>query len=191
MTLHPNVVYTVNGLAVTPPCPWLTADVDSVTAVVIHEAHASLAVTEHPLGSNRGPQIDAWNRSAGVPLASYWCAAWAGWVWKQAGLTMPAGYASCDRIMQWAKETKHWTPHVPSLGAFVLYGKPGDATHIGIVIQLDPLISAEGNTTVEGSQFERNGTAVALKLITPKDPVLGYCHIHPIAADNAAVRAAA
>jgi hypothetical protein len=177
--------YQLNGLLITPPCPWLPPDMDAAAARVVHEAHASLGISEHPSGSNRGPQIDAWNRASGAPPASYWCASWAGGVWVRSGLTMPPGYGSCDAVMAWAKKTNRWSAHVPSFGAFVLYGRkgapgqPDDAKHIGIVIQLEPLMSAEGNTTVEGATFERNGTAVALKLIDQHDPVLGYCHIHP------------
>jgi hypothetical protein len=60
----------------------------------------------------------------------------------------------------------------------VLYGVPGDAKHIGIVIRTTPMIlSLEGNSTVEGSKFERNGTAVGLKVVDfAHDPILGFVH---------------
>jgi hypothetical protein len=42
----------------------------------------------------------------------------------------------------------------------------------------------EGNTTVEGSTFERNGTAVGLKVVNERDPVLGF--VHPLSMSIAA-----
>ncbi|MEO6564803.1 MAG: hypothetical protein ABIO63_02105, partial [Casimicrobiaceae bacterium] len=97
------------------------------------------------------------------------------------GLPTPKGRASCDNWMLWAKDTGRWSD-VPALGAAVLYGKPGDATHIGLIVRLDPVaLSIEGNTSIE-SGFSRNGIAVSLKIVDPStDPVLGYAHPHPIA----------
>jgi hypothetical protein len=154
---------------------WLTGVEPRVVEAIL-SARDSIGVLEEPPGSNRGPEIDAWNQRAGVPAGSYWCAAAAGAWWADAGLEVPSGYASCDRWMAWAKQRGRFHP-VPVAGAMVLYGVPGDARHIGLVIRVSPLIlSIEGNTTVEGKGDERNGIAVALKLVTAADPVLGYVH---------------
>lgn len=166
-----------------PDRPLWLPGVDVSVVNVIERARRHIGVCENPPGSNRGAGIDEWNAAAGVPVGSYWCAAFVGAMWRQSGFPIPAGYASCDNWMHWAKETNRWSSHVPTLGAAVLYGKPGDATHIGLVIRTRPLVlSVEGNTTVEGSAFERNGTSVALKLVTDRDPVLGYCHLRPLLA---------
>jgi hypothetical protein len=158
---------------------WLPG-VDALLANLIERARRSVGICEDPPGSNRGREIDAWNERAGVPVKSYWCASFVGALWRDSGFDVPAGYASCDAWMAWAKETGRWSANVPTLGCAVLYGKPGDATHIGLVIRTRPqVLSVEGNTTVEGSAFERNGTSVALKLVTAHDPVLGYCHLRP------------
>jgi hypothetical protein len=64
------------------------------------------------------------------------------------------------------------------IGAAVVYGKPGDASHIGVIVRVIPLLLAvEGNTTLDG--FSRNGVAVDLKLVNT-DRVLGY--VYPAAA---------
>lgn len=134
------------------------------------------AVVEEPVGSNRGPIIDEYNRRAGAPVASYWCASAAGAWWVDCGMPVPMGYASCDNWMAWAKKTGRWSLK-PALGALVLYGKPGDANHIGLISRVSPLVlSIEGNTTVEGGSAElsRNGTAVSQKVVNAADPVLGY-----------------
>lgn len=188
------VLYQVGGLLIDPPCPWLPPDVGVVAELVIREAHARVGIREHPVGSNRGPQIDAWLRLAKVPESvilggnGFWCAAWAGAMWRAGGITeLPGGYGDCDVLLRWAQQTRRWSP-VPTLAAMVLYGKPGpaghapDAKHVGIVADLEkPYLSFEANTTVEGSTFERNGTAVAMKLIDAHDPVLGYVHVFPLA----------
>lgn len=134
------------------------------------------AVVEEPLGSNRGAIIDEYNRRSGAPLGSYWCASAAGAWWVDCGLPVPAGYASCDNWMAWAKKTGRWSLG-PALGALVLYGKPGDANHIGLISRVAPVVlSIEGNTTVEGGSAElsRNGTAVSQKVVNAADAVLGY-----------------
>lgn len=142
-------------------------------------------VLEEPLGSNRGWMIDEYLRRAGVPESEiaagrgYWCAAAVGAWWEDAGLETPPGRASCDQWMRWAKATGRWSA-VPVVGAAVLYGKPGDAQHIGLVGRTHLLVlSIEANTTIEAG-FSRNGVGVALKEVTPKtDPILGYCRPFP------------
>jgi hypothetical protein len=154
--------------------PWLPDDVPSLERSIVDGARYWLGCCEEPLGSNTGPQVDQWNTAAGVPAKSYWCASFVAAVWKSCGAALPPYPASCDSWMSWAKQHGAWKA-TPSLGAAVLYGVPGDAKHIGIIVRVAPMVlSVEGNTTVEGAQFERNGTAVALKIVDAHDPVLGY-----------------
>ena len=158
------------------PSPWLTPDTSVEVERVIARARADLiAVVEIPLGSNRGLLIDQYNLRAHVPAGSYWCASAVGAWWEDAGLQTPPGRASCDQWMNWAKDTGRWSDK-PTLGCAVLYGKPGDANHIGLVVRTLPLVlSIEGNTTIE-SGFSRTGIAVAVKIVdTHTDPILGYC----------------
>lgn len=147
----------------------------------IEEARRCVGVCEEPPSSNRGPEIDAWNRTAGVPEdwitagKGYWCASFVTHCWHVAGLTTPAkgAAASCDGWMAWAKQTGRWSSE-PVLGAAVLYGKPGDASHIGLVVRLSPaVLSIEGNTTLDG--YSRNGELVTLKAVR-NARVLGYAH---------------
>jgi hypothetical protein len=158
---------------------WLPPTTPLIQRLIVEKAiKQGVGMLEDPPGSNRGKDIDALNNRAKVPVGSYWCASWAGSVWADAGAEIPAGYASCDRWMEWAKKTNRWTTHTPAAGCAVLYGVPGDAKHIGIVIRTTPMIlSLEGNSTVEGSKFERNGTAVGLKVVDfEHDPILGFVH---------------
>lgn len=80
--------------------------------------------------------------------------------------------------MEWAKATLRWST-TPTLGAFVFYGVPGDARHIGLVVRLSPLLTVEGNAAWGGA-FTRNGEAVVLRRVRPDDPgILGYGSLHP------------
>lgn len=155
----------------------LPKDTPAAVRALIQRAIADIsAVVEEPLGSNRGTIIDEYNRRAGAPLGSYWCASAVGAWMIDCGFPMPQGYASCDNIMAWGKKTGRWSA-VPVLGAMVLYGKPGDASHIGLISRVTPLVlSIEGNTTVEGGSAEqsRNGEAVSQKRVNSADAVIGY-----------------
>lgn len=161
---------------------WLPRTTPLIQRVIVENALKCIGTLEEPLGSNRGPEIDKWNLRAGVPVGSYWCASFVGAMWLDACAEAPVSYASCDAWLMWAKMTNRYTQHTPAPGCAVLYGKGNDATHIGIVIRTGSVIlSVEGNTTVE-TGFERNGTAVALKIVNERDPVLGFVHPIPLPA---------
>lgn len=101
----------------------------------------------------------------------YWCAAAVATWWKEAGLPIPSGAASCDNWMNWAKSNGFFS-NQPKIGAAVLYGSPADAHHIGIVSAILPtgkIITIEGNTS--GGGFDRNGVGVFTK--SPKS-YLGF-----------------
>lgn len=144
---------------------WLPDATPALHRRIVERAIADIGILEMPPGSNRSGVIDEYNRLAGVPVGSYWCASAVGAWWRDAGAPfLPPGYASCDRWMAWARSTGRWTG-TPVPGAAVVYGQPGDASHIGVVIRTDPiLLSIEGNTTL-GGEYSRNGVAVDLKAV--------------------------
>ena len=94
----------------------------------------------------------------------YWCAAAVATWWQEAGLQTPSGGASCDNWMSWGKQNGYWST-TPKVGAAILYGKPTDAYHIGIVAGVTPtgaVIAIEGNTS--GGMFNSNGCGVFQKV---------------------------
>lgn len=171
---------------------WLPGDTDPRIAQVVRSALADVGQVEEPLGSNRSAMIDAVNRRAGLWQSylesgeAYWCASWCYDVWATAGLfgadpahatDRPKHPYNCDSWAQWAKITWRWEAR-PTLGAVIVYGTPGDATHQGIVVRTDPLLlTVEGNTTA-GPGYSRNGVAVDLKA-PDKTRILGYVHPYP------------
>jgi hypothetical protein len=154
--------------------PWLPHD--HPHRAIVENAIGSIGVCEAPVGSNRGPEIDEWNRRARVPVGSYWCGASVASWWTDAGYEVPAYPAGCDEWWAWAKKTRRWSSR-PIEGAAVLYGTPSDANHMGAVVRIAPLVLAvEGNTSI-GGEFSRNGVAVDLKEVN-RARLLGY--IHPL-----------
>lgn len=137
----------------------------------IARAFKDVGIRENPPGSNRGTRIDRYLREAGVPEdmikagRGWWCAAFVGAVFRDCGIPVPAGYASCDA----------WLPYVtktPAVGAAVLYGVRGDAHHIGIVVRLDPMDTIEGNRSFAGTT-SNDGVACDYGPMMRRD-VLGY-----------------
>lgn len=160
---------------------WSPDLVDPRVAKAVQLAHDDIGrVRERPMGSNRSPIIDAYNRASGSPPGSFWCAnALAAW-WRGAGLDLPPrDVGSCDAWKDWALRTGRWSP-LPVVGAAVVYGRSmRDANHIGLVYDFDnpaTVFSIEGNTSLDG--YSRNGELVTLKLVR-RDHLLGYVHPFP------------
>ena len=164
-------------------CNWMvTADVPQVNRMVVWRAWQDLGITEVPLNSNRGPEVDRYLLRAGVPRElidagkGYWCAAAVGAWFIDAGAKVPLDYASCDAWLPYMTDT-------PVIGAAVLYGKRGangffDAQHIEVVARMDPIVlTIGGNKAFHGNS--NNGIAVDLGHQSRTD-VLGY--VHPVAA---------
>ena len=169
---------------------WLDgAQLEAPVVAAVRNALQDVGVHESPRGSNRGKQIDQYNKDSGSPLGSVWCAtALASWL-RRAGCWVPATSAgSCDKWVKDAKVAGRWIarpkgapiPKDIPIGAAVLYGShtPFDASHCGLIVISGGgyLVSCEGNTTTESAAYSesRNGLVVSLKDITAADPVLGF-----------------
>ena len=160
-------------------------DVECRGILAVERALRDVFLMEKPIGSNRGVTIDDYNRRAGAPLGSPYCASAATVWWEDAGLEVPAAdRASCDVLYRWAITTQRFH-HAPTIGAWVMYGtgKPEDpSNHVGIVIRLTPLLMTfEANTSMDG-QYNREGFAFDRKIIErlTRRPVLGYCWPFPV-----------
>ena len=106
-------------------------------------ARQQVGVCEDPIGSNRGPEIDAWATEFGSPLGSSWCALAVGKARKEGGLWIPTqDVGSCDEwVYQATRDGLLVTDPVP--GAAVVYTNHNriasgryegqlDAVHIGL-----------------------------------------------------------
>lgn len=152
---------------------WLSDDVPELERAIVRRAMCDIGIVEMPPGSNRSPRIDEYVTAVGSPVGSRWCAAAVAAWWRESGASVPAvDGGSCNAWMRWSKGTDTWVAN-PHAGSAVVYGRDGVATHMGVVVRVEPeLLSVEGNTSVAGD-FDPNGVAVALKRVMSAR-VLGY-----------------
>lgn len=137
------------------------------TQIALTQTH----VREEPLGSNRGPEVDRYIRSAGEEPPGYWCMSFVYWCFDQAAgrlgaphpmQTVPAGYKDyVTGVYAWAKQ-KGKTVQTPIRGdIFCVQGGSEGRTHshTGLVTSVDggSIGTIEGNTNNDGSS---NGIGV-------------------------------
>jgi hypothetical protein len=169
--------------AVAVPAVDAAADTARRVGLALDFALRHVGVCEDPIGSNRGPEIDAWATEFGSPLGSFWCALAVGKARKEGGLWIPSqDVGSCDEWVYQARRGGLLTSE-PSPGAAVVYTNQSyieagryagqlDAVHIGIVLRTSPaLLSIEGNTVI--GPFDRDGFVQALKEVD-RSRVLAY-----------------
>jgi len=114
-------------------------------------ARKQIGVREEPLGSNRGPQVDEYNRTAGAPLGSPWCASVQHWTGAQIGLKLPNAYSP-----SWFPKARQIPANQVRPGDFagVFHSSLNRIAHIAVVERVDGnrVITLEGNTNAEGSR---------------------------------------
>lgn len=153
---------------------FLPATVDPLRRAICARALRDLGVTEDPPSSNRGLLIDQYLRRAHVPEGlilrgkGWYCGAWAGAVWADAGALVPADYGSTDAWVPFL-EPKAYQPQP---GDAVLYGVGRDAHHIGIVLVPSIRLTIEANRSL-GDGASNNGLGIFAGPSTRTD-VLGY-----------------
>lgn len=163
---------------------WIPPTIDPLRVTILERARLDLGILE--TAPNRGREIDEYLRRAFVPESlitagkGYWCAAWVGCIWIDAGAKVPKDFGSCDAWLPYLVPcTLAELPGVAQPGDAVLYGVAGDAKHIGIVVRTAPLVlSIEGNRGLAGGKTN-NGVAVDCDLLTRAD-VLGV--VRPVRA---------
>lgn len=169
--------HRIPSLAATPISPFLKA--------TLSVALSQVGVMEDPPGSNRGPKVDEYLKSAGLdPSAGSfaWCAAFVYWSFSQAatrlGISNPAirtagvldhwkkaGQAGITRLVagQILDDLSLLKP-----GLVFVINTGGGRGHMGLVEDFrdDRLITIEGNTNLPGDRegvgvFRRNGRTIS------------------------------
>src|SRR3954465_7760960 len=116
-------------------------------------AQAEVGVAEQPPGSNDSPRIATYRQAtAGAPGPGPWCAYFASWACKQAGVPLMdggAGSGSVDAIYAWAQRNGRAQPasssYTPRPGDLIVFNE-----HIGLVENVLPdgrLQTIEGNSS--------------------------------------------
>jgi len=102
---------------------------------VVATAARYVGVRENPLGSNRGPLIDQWERHWGM-IGQPWCGMFTSAVLREAGVT-DVSHPSTWIIVQRARE-KGWTTKVPVPGALIVWPVNGGRHVEMLVSQASP-----------------------------------------------------
>jgi hypothetical protein len=133
--------------------------------IALQYAVDHIGVTEHPAGSNRGPDVDAWERACGV-IAAPWCGCFANACLVAAGFPNQFWLRYCPAIEAKAKAGEggwEWHTSDPNEGDLVLYGS-SIAQHVGIVEKISggrDTSTLEGNTSNGPGGDQSNGGIVA------------------------------
>ncbi|MFF7652871.1 peptidoglycan-binding protein [Streptomyces sp. NPDC007983] len=101
-----------------------------------------------------GTTADAGRCVPGKPysICDEWCAAFATWVWRQAGVGIPS-LNSVPQVYDWAVAQGRWVPtdqlSTARPGDLIIFGSAGNRYHIGVVDQVggQNVRVVSGNTT--------------------------------------------
>lgn len=150
-------------------------------------ANGQMGVTEHPAGSNGGPEVNQYLAAVGLNPGYAWCSAFACWciqgAAKAAGVT-PAFRYTGGALNLWNRNADRrispaaLTPD--DLPVVVVWDHGGGLGHVGFCVGLDQaagkLQTIEGNSDANGSRT--GGSVVAHTDRTLSDPkLLGFLRI--------------
>lgn len=135
-------------------------------------------VTESPLGSNRGPEIDQWAQNSTTPLGSAWCGVFAHEAYLRGGLNLPDSIRSTDWLYDAAVRDQYNFSEVKIAnirpGDLLLMDWPGsgdDDDHIAIVLNsyvpgssTIPTISGNSSDRVKRNAYSVSQVALAVRV---------------------------
>ncbi len=128
---------------------------------IVAVAREAIGMSEHPVGSNDGPELRAFMKEVGFVPGEPWCLWFArAVVYKAyAGEAVPEIVALdtglCQELLDVAREKDCITRYVSTGSIFLLLNSQGHAFHAGICVgpgaQIGTIASIEGNTNDNGS----------------------------------------
>ncbi len=153
--------------------PVVDATKSSLAAAAVAVAESQLGVLESPLGSNNGPEVNAYLESVGLGPGHFWCMAFVYWCYQQAAQKLKKN----NPLVRTAGVMAHWNaarkagtrcittkeaadnPGLIKPGMIFIISHGGGLGHTGLVesVHGGMLVTIEGNTNKEGS---RNGIGV-------------------------------
>jgi hypothetical protein len=127
-------------------------------AAIVAAAAGEVGQAEQPPGSNDSPRIAQYRAAtAGAPGPGPWCAYFASWACRQAGVPVGdhgEGFGSVDALYSWAQRTGRAAPagsgYVPRPGDLIVFNE-----HIGVVENVLPngqIQTIEGNSSDQVSR---------------------------------------
>ncbi len=151
----------------------MIVDIESKT---IEIARTQIGVTEHPPGSNRGPEVDRYLASVGLDAskgAYAWCAAFVSHCVREAGkaLNYTLRFKRSARALGLVQNNPDLILPAPIPGCIGVIDHGGGLGHTFFIYALDltnpgTLFTLEGNSDAAGS---RTGGSVVLRTRQAKD----------------------
>jgi hypothetical protein len=146
----------------------------SNTAVQI--AISQLGKEEVPRGSNKGPEVNQYLASVGLPPGNSWCMAFVYWCFNKASvqLAIENPLTKTGGVLNEYSHEKLNQVHTPQAGDIFIMDLGSGLGHTGIVESVaadGTLHTIEGNTNDEGG---REGYEVARRTRKPAKPIIGY-----------------
>jgi hypothetical protein len=142
----------------------------SVGQRIVQIAEGEVGQAEQPPGSNDSPRIAQYrSATAGAEAGGPWCAYFASWVARQAGVPLGdqgQGFGAVDDIWAGAQRTGRAVPagQRPQPGDLAIFNE-----HVGIVTSVLP----DGRIqTVEGNYSDR-----VAQNVRPASDAIGYVHL--------------
>lgn len=132
----------------------------TLTATALHIADTQIGITEHPLGSNAGPDVEKYLKSVGLGKGYSWCMAFVYWCTAAAALKINAP----NPLIKTGGVLKQFAA-LKAAGKIVSSPQPGDIFfqdhggglgHTGWVVSVDitnkTIGTIEGNSDASGSR---------------------------------------
>jgi len=135
----------------------------------------SIAVREigiREVGRNRGPRVEEYLASVGLPPGNPWCAAFVHWCFARAAEDLERERAACFDVLaprtggvhkMWRRIPEKYRQRHPTVGALFFHNAGAGMGHVGFVKEVlsqDRFSTVEGNTDDVGS---REGDGVRSK----------------------------
>lgn len=133
----------------------------NVRLKALQHAQANIGVSEHPPGSNSGPSVDGWLRTAKASSPNPWCAAFAYSMKVAAGSKAAKKIRYPASVLSWveAADKNGWRVQRPFRGDDVAYSwdghDPSPDDHIGTVEKVLALPRSSRPVSLRGKWFIR------------------------------------
>ncbi len=119
-------------------------------------ARTQIGITEHPKGSNKGPEVDKYLLSAGINFPASWCAAFIYWCYEQASkeLGVKNPLIRTGGVLKHYNETTGIKVAIPKKGDIFIMDFGKGLGHTGLVDSVN--LESKTFTTVEGNAEAKN-----------------------------------
>lgn len=119
-------------------------------AAIVAAVQGEVGQAEYPPGSNDSPRIAEYRQATPGAIVGPWCAYFASWACRQAGVPLGdqgQGFGRVDDVAAWAQRTGRWLPNTvtPQPGDLIVFDE-----HIGVVESVLPdgrVQTIEGNSS--------------------------------------------